>query len=232
MRSGELLAGAALAGVAALLGLIALAARQGYTPAFFVPDAGGTRFRQFVLWSAIAMFLSTAGLLKSISRRPLSAFLYWYTIALGLIAVGLLGIMIDAVHAGPLTWTGLTAQYLSGIYMLIAAIASVRESGAWQLSLEEALCESETRYRTIFETMTEGFAIDEILLDEAGKPYDLRYLAVNPAFERQTGLKAADIIGRTTLELFPEAEPYWFDRYGKVALTGEFANFEALVRTP
>ena len=56
------------------------------------------------------------------------------------------------------------------------------------------------------------------------------YLAVNPAFERQTGLKAADIVGQTTLELFPQAEPIWFERYGKVALTGEPAHFEAWFR--
>ncbi|MGD0663199.1 MAG: PAS domain S-box protein [Syntrophorhabdales bacterium] len=91
---------------------------------------------------------------------------------------------------------------------------------------EVALQRSEERYRTLFETMTEGFALDEIICDESGKPYDLRYLAVNPAFERQTGLKAADIIGRTTLELFPQAEPIWFERYGKVALTGEPADFD------
>jgi PAS domain S-box-containing protein len=91
---------------------------------------------------------------------------------------------------------------------------------------EEALKESEIRFRTLFETMTEGFSHDEIILDEAGKPVDLRYLSVNSAFERHTGLKAEDIVGRTTRELFPEAEPVWFERYGKVALTGEPVHFE------
>jgi PAS domain S-box-containing protein len=92
---------------------------------------------------------------------------------------------------------------------------------------EEALRESESKFRTLFETMNEGFSINEILCNEAGEPYDLRYLEVNPAFEIQTGLKAADVLGRTTLELFPGAEPIWFERYGKVALTGEPAHFEA-----
>ncbi len=92
---------------------------------------------------------------------------------------------------------------------------------------EEALRESEARFRILFDTMSEGFSLDEIICDEAGKPCDLRYLKVNPAFELHTGLKAADIEGRTTLELFPETEPVWFERYGKVALTGKPAHFEA-----
>ncbi|MGD0886246.1 MAG: PAS domain S-box protein [Thermodesulfovibrionales bacterium] len=91
---------------------------------------------------------------------------------------------------------------------------------------EQALRVSEERFRTLFETMTEGFSLDEIILDEAGKAVDLRYLSVNPAFERYTGLKGLDVVGRTTRELFPETEPIWFERYGKVALTGEPAHFE------
>ena len=91
---------------------------------------------------------------------------------------------------------------------------------------EEALRESEARFRTLFETMTEGFSLDEIILDEAGKPVDVRFLSVNPAFERHTGLKSQDLVGRTSRELFPEAEPVWFEQCGKVVLTGEPAHFE------
>ena len=92
--------------------------------------------------------------------------------------------------------------------------------------IEEALQKNEERYRTLFETMSEGFALNEIILDTDGKPYDLRFLVVNPAFEKQTGLKAKDIVGRTTLELFPEAEPAWFKKYENVVLTGDPINFE------
>ena len=91
---------------------------------------------------------------------------------------------------------------------------------------ERAQQASEERYRTLFHTMTEGFALCEITCNEEGKPRDFRYLAVNPAFERQTGVKAEDILGRTVLELFPGTEPVWIERYGKVALTGEPARFE------
>lgn len=80
---------------------------------------------------------------------------------------------------------------------------------------EAELRESEKRYRTIFETMNEGFSLDEIICDDQGKPYDLRYLAVNPAFERQTGVKAADVVGHTTLELFPKRSPSGSSVMGK-----------------
>jgi PAS domain S-box-containing protein len=87
--------------------------------------------------------------------------------------------------------------------------------------------ESQDRYRTLFNTMTEGFALHEILCDGQGRPCDYRFLEVNPAFERQTNLRAADLIGRTVREVLPGIEPMWIERYGRVALTGQPDQFEA-----
>lgn len=75
-------------------------------------------------------------------------------------------------------------------------------------------------YQLLFDEMMDGFALHEIICDENGNPIDYRYLDVNPAFERMTGLKATDIIGKTVLEVLPETEPYWIKTYGQVALTG------------
>ena len=92
---------------------------------------------------------------------------------------------------------------------------------------EQAIRAERGAVPVLFETMTEGFAIDEIIFDEAGRGCDFRYLEVNPAFERHTGLKRSDILGRTTLELFPDAEPLWFERFGQVASTGVPTHFQA-----
>ena len=92
---------------------------------------------------------------------------------------------------------------------------------------EQAIRESEKRFRLLFETMSEGFEIDEIIFDQAGQACDLRYLDVNPAFERHSGLKRSDIVGRTILELFPGTEPYWFEQYGAIVKTGVPAHFQA-----
>ncbi|HWR26163.1 MAG TPA: PAS domain S-box protein, partial [Methanosarcina sp.] len=86
---------------------------------------------------------------------------------------------------------------------------------------EEALKESEERYRLLFETITEGFALHEIILDENGKPCDYRFIDVNPAFEKLTGLKRVELIGKRVFEVLPNTEQYWIDNYGQVALTGE-----------
>lgn len=74
--------------------------------------------------------------------------------------------------------------------------------------------------------MQNGFALHEIILDKDGKLIDYRFLQVNPAFEKITGLKAKNIIGKTVLEILPETEKYWIETYGKVALTGVPAHFE------
>lgn len=89
---------------------------------------------------------------------------------------------------------------------------------------EENLRQSEERYRLLFETMEDGFCIIEMLLDQTNRPVDYRFLEVNPAFERQTGLQNA--VGRTARELVPSLEEFWFEIYGRVALTGEPARFE------
>lgn len=85
---------------------------------------------------------------------------------------------------------------------------------------------AEEEYRTLFREMLDGFSLHEILCDDQGKPVDYRFLAVNPSFEKLTGLQAIDIIGRRVLEVLPNTEQSWIERYGKVALTGEPTSFE------
>jgi PAS domain S-box-containing protein len=90
----------------------------------------------------------------------------------------------------------------------------------------EALRRSEEDYRMLFEGMLEGFALHEIICDDSGRPSDYRFLSINPAFAKITGIRAADAIGKTVRELLPEVEPVWIERYGRVALTGEPVQFE------
>jgi PAS domain S-box-containing protein len=89
---------------------------------------------------------------------------------------------------------------------------------------EEELIQSEERYRNLFETMIEGFCIIEVIFDDNNLPVDYRFLEINPAFENQTGLKNAR--GKLMKDIDPDNESYWYEIYGKIALTGEPAQFE------
>ncbi|MDB6025903.1 MAG: hypothetical protein JWM68_2126 [Verrucomicrobiales bacterium] len=88
-----------------------------------------------------------------------------------------------------------------------------------RMRVKEALRASEERYRTLFNSIDEGFCVIDMIFDQHQKPVDYRFLEVNPSFEKQTGLP--DATGHCISELVPGFETLWFELYGKVALTGE-----------
>jgi two-component system, cell cycle sensor histidine kinase and response regulator CckA len=66
--------------------------------------------------------------------------------------------------------------------------------------------------------------------DDQDRPCDFTYLAVNSAFEAQTGLR--NVVGRKVSEIIPgirEADPKLFEIYGRVAKTGRPERFEIFV---
>ncbi|MFZ6031129.1 MAG: PAS domain S-box protein [Chloroflexota bacterium] len=125
-------------------------------------------------------------------------------------------------------WLRISAEPLSINHQphVIVAIDDVTERKA----AEHTLQLSEERYRGLFEHMQEGAALHEIICDPAGKPIDYRFLEVNPAFEKLTGLKAEALIGKTVLGVLPQTERYWIETYGKVALTGKPVMMENYAR--
>lgn len=88
---------------------------------------------------------------------------------------------------------------------------------------EEALRESEAKYRNLFESMTEGYAVLELIFDGAGSPVDFLYLETNPAF---TVHATRPMKGRRIREMIPDFDQSWIDQYGHVARTGEPLAFE------
>jgi PAS domain S-box-containing protein len=94
---------------------------------------------------------------------------------------------------------------------------------AAQKAQEERRKQSDAQYRTLFEAIDDGFCIIEMKFD-GDRAVDFRFVEINPAFTRQTGLMDAQ--GRWMRDLVPEHEQYWFDVYGKVAATGEPVRFE------
>jgi len=83
----------------------------------------------------------------------------------------------------------------------------------------------EEKYRTILDSIDQGFCVIEVLFDDAGHALDFRFLEVNRVFEQQTGI--ANATGRWIREILPALEEHWFQTYGQIALTGEPRRFES-----
>jgi len=111
-----------------------------------------------------------------------------------------------------------------GAFAMVADITELKRTRA---ELEA----SEARYRLLFSEMAEAFALHEVIWDGRGEPVDYRFLAVNPAFEKATGLRAAEVIGRTAKEVLPKLESRWLETYAQVVRTGDPVTFESYTET-
>jgi PAS domain S-box-containing protein len=87
-----------------------------------------------------------------------------------------------------------------------------------------------TKQRMLFESMSEAFALHQIITNDKNEPVDYVYLDVNTAFERMTNLRRDQIIGHTLLEVMPQTEPFWIKEFGEIALNGGTADLVNFAR--
>ena len=85
--------------------------------------------------------------------------------------------------------------------------------------------ESDSKYRTLVESIDEGYCVIQVLFDEHGHAIDYAFIETNPQFERQTGMLGA--VGRTMRSFVPHHEEHWFETYGEVAKSGKPVRFTA-----
>ncbi len=194
-RHAILVLAIAYAIVLAVTGFLTFAAFEGVTPVFFIQGRGATPLRQAVLGSAVALFAFSGVIIRYFLNGFHRQFARWYALSLGLIATGLFGVLIITNVGSFLGWAGRAAQYLGGIYMLVAVFVAVRRSGEWDAALQVALKESQERYRTLTEATFEGIVIseDDVIVD------------VNDQFCRMLGFAESEIIGKRVDELIPVA---------------------------
>jgi len=99
-----------------------------------------------------------------------------------------------------------------------------------RIKADEEVRNSEEKHRALVNQMQLGLAVHKIILNKKGEAVDYLFLDVNPAYERITGLKKERVIGRRVLEVLPNIEKIWIEKYGNVALTGEPVSFESYAR--
>lgn len=174
------------------IGILALLIKDQVWPVYFIQGSGDTLFGSIVIYIAITIFAISSILLMANKAKKGTNFKYWYGLGLGLIAVGLFGVSIQMSLGDSLNWVGRISQYLGTVYILIAVLSSIWQTGVWMLPWEKALQESEERYKLLFDTMLQGV----IFQDSEG------YIAsMNPAAEKIIGYTFNQIQGRTLKDL-------------------------------
>ena len=88
---------------------------------------------------------------------------------------------------------------------------------------EEMVRAGEERYRRLFDSMDQGFCVIEVTF-AGGRGTDYRFVELNPAFERHSGLPH-DFLGKSIREVVPDLEEFWYETYGQVAATGVPTRF-------
>nr|WP_319374982.1 GAF domain-containing protein [uncultured Methanoregula sp.] len=94
------------------------------------------------------------------------------------------------------------------------------------MKAEDALRESEEKYRILFNRMVEGSALHEMIYDTSGNPADYRILDVNPAFEAIIGINRNAVIGKSSREAYGVETPPFLNTYARVVATGQPEGFE------
>nr|WP_318781085.1 PAS domain S-box protein [Brevundimonas goettingensis] len=84
--------------------------------------------------------------------------------------------------------------------------------------------DSEARYRTLFDTMDEGFCIIEFFDGPHGPDSDYIHVEANPAYAAQAGID--HVVGKKLREMVGDEADAWVARYGAVLKTGVPIRFE------
>lgn len=172
-----------------VLGLLLAGAAEVFPP-FLDPANGPTLLRQGVLASAIIFFALSSCLFFRIYAQGKAIFFYWYSIALILIAAGLMGVFFLRSIGDPIAWLGRLAQYFGGIYFFIAVLEAVKAARSRRIPVWRILAELFRKPLELYTTLIQSLSDAVISLDSEG-----RILLWNPAAERMFGYASDEIIG-------------------------------------
>ncbi|HSI41045.1 MAG TPA: PAS domain-containing protein [Xanthobacteraceae bacterium] len=126
--------------------------------------------------------------------------------------------------AGTPRWWDVKVTAIAGADGRPERILAISRDITGQKEALEALARSEARYRTLFESIDEGFCIIEFLDGPHGPLSDYVHIEANPAYAHHAGI--ANVVGQKVREMVPGEAAGWVELYGEVLRTGNPIRFE------
>jgi PAS domain S-box-containing protein len=205
-------------GLAAFMALFVIASLKGIIPAFFIQGVGPTALRQWVLGAADILFAFSFLIFMGLYFKNREVFLYWYSTALVLTAISLTAFFIQSAVGSPIGWAGRFAQYLGGIYFLIAVMTAIRSAHARRISFNNVITASLSPAEETFRALAENSPDIICRYDR-----EMRHIYLNAAGLRLYRKSADSVIGKTLEETgFPETHcSLWRGRIEKVFETSQ-----------
>lgn len=106
------------------------------------------------------------------------------------------------------------------------AVEQLKVSNEELVRSQEELLGREVEISYLLKSMINAFVLFESVFDEDGKFSSCRFVYINDAYERITGVKNDQVKGKTVHEVWPGTEESWVEAYGSVAVTGVSRSFE------
>jgi len=127
---------------------------------------------------------------------------------------------------GHIVWGLVRAEWIKNYdgksLMSIVHISDITERKKMMNELQE----NEEKFRSLFENITEGVALHEVIYDEKGHAKDYKIIDVNPSYKTHTGLDSKDAIDKLGTELYGLSEPPYLKEFSNVAETRIPFQFE------
>jgi two-component sensor histidine kinase/PAS domain-containing protein len=114
---------------------------------------------------------------------------------------------------------------------LVGLFAGAATAGLTAAEVRASVRANDVYWRGLFDRLSEGFLVGEVMRDSAGSITDWRYLEVNPAWGELVGVDPKTVVGRTIREVFPGIEDAWVDEFADVVRTGKPTTFTRQVGT-
>ncbi len=127
---------------------------------------------------------------------------------------------------GTRAWTEVSVSFLRDEVGIPVIMVGVTRDIDARKRVEEALRQSEEKYRSIVSEMQEGICLHRLEYDCLGMPTDYRIVEVNEAYSRILGIERERAIGMLASELYGVGHAQYLDVYATVVATGEPATFE------